>query len=132
MVSVGIRNQTKIKVDIDLIKHNVVDQVTQFGRENNIYIDVSVAGEKQVAALAMQYMGETSKRAVGHPVLSFLSSEVEAGFVYPPDGFDYVGDIILNADAAVKQAQNEGKQVDEVVCFWARHGARHLMGQHHD
>jgi probable rRNA maturation factor len=66
-----------------------------------------------------------------HNVLSFTEMETKGGFVYPPDGTIYLGEIIICYPKVLEEAKAEGKLIDQKVGELAKHGAEHLLGRHH-
>lgn len=64
-------------------------------------------------------------------VLSFETAPDADDFVLPPEGIPYLGDIIISAPTAIKQAGAAGHTPAEEVFLLAIHGALHLLGFDH-
>jgi rRNA maturation RNase YbeY len=71
-------------------------------------------------------------------VLSFPFTDADSlpdeasGFVTPSEAGEVLGDIAVCYEVTVREAENEGKTVDEMIQFYVLHGLEHLLGHHHD
>ncbi len=65
-------------------------------------------------------------------VLSFESKSTDDMFVNPLESIPYLGDVIISAPTATKQASIAGHAPFEEVIFLAVHGTLHLLGFEHD
>ncbi|MFC1625927.1 rRNA maturation RNase YbeY [Patescibacteria group bacterium] len=91
-------------------------------------LSIALIGEKEMIEIGKKYLGEGSI----HNVLSFVPDEVKDKFVYPNDGIIHLGEIMVCYPLAYKQAKKENKLIEDVVYELVEHGARHLLGQHHN
>lgn len=87
-----------------------------------MYISVSVVGDAQIRELNKKHRGKD----YATDVLSFDIGETME------DGTYYLGDIVVNVDQAVKQADDYGNSVEEEIAALVEHGVLHLLGVHHE
>lgn len=132
MLNITLHNRVDKKIDEELILNSVKDVFVKNGFTENVEASVAVVHHDEVVRLAVLYMKETEEEAKEHPVLSFLNSELEHEFVFPPDGIKHMGEIIVSYDEAIRESEAQGKDPNEIMAYWAEHGALHLMEIHHD
>lgn len=121
MLNISLANKTDKSVNEQKIIDAVKKTFAEHGFSENIEASIAIVHHSEVVRLAVLYMKETEEEAQEHPVLSFLTSEIEHEFVYPPDGINHLGEVVVSYD-----------EVEENMVHWAEHGALHLMGIHHD
>lgn len=132
MIKVLVNNEVNSSIDQSKIEKIVESVLFENGYNKNTEVSVAIVKHKKIVELAVKYMNESEEEANSHPVLSFLKSEVESEFIDPPDGINYLGEIIISYDKAKEESENENVSVDDKICFWAQHAALHLCGVHHD
>lgn len=136
MLNITFVNKTSTVLDEEKIVDVVRKVFIKHGFSENVEASIAIVHHSEVVKLAMLYMKETEKEAQEHPVLSFLTSEIEHEFIFPPDGINHLGEVIVSfemsslRDKAPEELKD--KTVDERLAYWAAHGALHLVGVHHD
>ena len=130
-----------IKIDIQdnkysINKQEIVDSIKQTIIQNNgpqdASLSVTIENEKTVFELAKKYLHENDDEAKGHPVLSFLVSEIEGRFILPPDEENYLGEIIVSFEQAQKNALQAGHSLGTEIVNLVNHATLHLLGIHHN
>lgn len=87
---------------------------------------VSLVNETKMLSLAKKYYKDNKP----HNVFSFVESEVN-NFKKPPTTSIDLGEIVVCFPVAVKEAEMEGKLIEEKVLELVGHGGLHLLGKHH-
>ncbi|KKU30101.1 MAG: putative rRNA maturation factor [candidate division WWE3 bacterium GW2011_GWA1_46_21] len=88
---------------------------------NNSYISISIVGDSQMQKLNKKHLDKDHTT----DVLSFNMDELR------DDGVYYIGDVIVNADQARRQAAQYKNTFEEEISQLAAHGILHLLGVHH-
>jgi rRNA maturation RNase YbeY len=128
MIKVYVKKQSNYPVDTKKIKSELKELLKSKGIVSNSVVNVSLVGQKKGLQLARKYLSDK----YAHNVLSFPASEAKAEFVYPPDSLLHLGDIVVCYPNAVAEAKKENKLIDEKVLELVKHGALHLLGEHHN
>ncbi len=128
MIKVLITKQSNYPVKSSVIKKKLADFFAGKGIVSEAEVSVAIIGEKKMMELGKKFLKDNKL----HNVLSFVPNEIKGGFVYPPDGKIYLGEIIVCYPLAVKEAGEENILVDERVYELIEHGAMHLLGIHHE
>ena len=86
-------------------------------------INVRISNDTEIQELNRKHFG----RDYPTDVLSFnLRDEND------PPGDDYLGDIIVNIDQAMRQASEYGNDLEHELAALVEHGILHLLGVHHE
>jgi len=128
MIHVKIFKQASYPVSSKKIRDAVSLVFSQNGIVSPSIASVALVDAEKMKYLVDKYYDDHDK----HVVLSFPTSEVEGPFVFPPDGKNYLGDIMISYPDCVEEAKAKNRLIEEVVLEYARHGAMHLIGIHHD
>ena len=128
MVRVYLKKQSNHSVNTVKIKRELRDFLEKWGLISDFSVNVSLVGEKTMKDISKKFLSENDSL---HSVLSFPESEVRGDFEYPPDLPIPLGEIIICYPEVVKEANQEGKLIDEKVIDLVKHGAEHLLGKHH-
>lgn len=129
MIEVKVLKQSRYPVSSTKIKRSLKDFFKKQGIVSKAEVSVAIVGEKSMKNLGKKYLHEKGESV--HNVLSFTSSETKGNFKEPPDGVIHLGEIILCYPVLVKEAQMEGKLIDEKAIELVCHGGLHLLGVHH-
>lgn len=127
MVKVSVSKQSNYPVKVTTIKKKLADFLAKSGIVSDADVSVALVSEKEMLKVGAKYLKDKGL----HNVLSFTPTEVK-GFVYPPDGIIHLGEIIVCYPIAVKEAGEENVLIDERVYELVEHGAKHLLGIHHE
>jgi len=88
-------------------------------------VTLTVVGEEAIRRLNRRYRGVNAPT----DVLSFpLLSD---GFPTPPDEPPHVGDVVLCAPIAARQAAEYGHALEREIAYLFTHGVLHLLGYDH-
>lgn len=89
-------------------------------------VSILLTDDAQIAELNKEY------RDVDGPtdVLSFSQTEGEDEFI-PGVEENLLGDIVISVETAKRQAEEQGKSVDEEIDMLLVHGVLHLLGYDH-
>lgn len=86
-----------------------------------LHISIRVSDDKEIASLNKKFFN----RNYPTDVLSFnMNEELE-------DGTFYLGDIIVSAEQAKRQAKKYGNDLEHEIAELVAHGVLHLLGVHH-
>lgn len=129
-VSVFIKTDSHFRVNREKVRSVVSDLLAQKRVKGKVAVSIAIVGNRQMKKLNQQYRKITTTT----DVLSFSLTEDQEGnvFVYPPDGTLHLGDIIVSYPAAVEEAGDEDKLVDDKINELVEHGLLHLLGYHHE
>lgn len=105
----------------------VVEQVLLDRNYHQTELSLSITSDEAVQALNRAYRGFDKPT----DVLSFEADMAADNFVLPVDVTPYLGDIIISAQTATKQAQAMGHTPFEEILLLAIHGTLHLLGYDH-
>ncbi|MBI2066049.1 rRNA maturation RNase YbeY [Candidatus Woesebacteria bacterium] len=136
MIKVNVEKQSNYPVSSTKIRKNLKNFLAGHGIVSDAEVSVALVGEKKMLEVGSKYLKDKSL----HDVLSFTADEVDskfvlgeaANFVYPPDGVIHLGEIIVCYPVAFEKAKEEGKLIEEKAMELIEHGARHLLGIHHE
>lgn len=128
MVKVNIYKQGNFPVSTPAIKKKLNEFFLKKGIVSSSEVSVAIVGEAKMLEVGSQYLGDQ----ILHNVLSFTPDEVKGKFVLPPDDTLHLGEIIVCYPLAVRQAQADNVLTNEKVYELIEHGARHLLGEHHE
>ncbi len=87
-------------------------------------LSLSVVGDRTIRAINRDYLG----RDHATNVISFSLREGDWGGVSP----HALGDVIISADTAAREAEVGGMEPFERLCFLLVHGILHLCGYDHE
>lgn len=90
-------------------------------------IDFSMVDDAKIHALNRDYRGKDAPT----DVLSFSLWEDDDGFPMPDSGAVALGDIVISAQTAARQAAEQGHSFEREIAFLTIHGALHLLGYDH-
>ncbi|MCX7928353.1 MAG: rRNA maturation RNase YbeY [Patescibacteria group bacterium] len=127
MLKIFISNPFKYPINERLI----VGNLTNFLRnkvQDDCEVSIRITGYSEMLNLARKYLFEPNNL---HNVLSFAYSEVR-DFLPDPDGINRLGDIVVCYEKAKDEAKAANKSLDEWLYYLIEHGAKHLLGIHHD
>lgn len=128
MIIVNVSKQSNFPIKASMIKKRLREFLTREGIVSDCVVSVAIVGKEKMLEMGKKHL----KDKILHNVLSFTESEIKGGFVYPPDGKIYLGEIILCFPKVVEEAKEEGTLVDGRACDLVEHGALHLLGKHHE
>lgn len=128
MIKVDITKQSNYPVANSKLKTGLRSYLEGKGVVSEAQVSVALVGVAKMKNIAKRYL----KSDKVHNVLSFTATETKETFAYPDDGVMRLGEIIVCYPQAVKEAKSEDKLIDLKVLQLITHGARHLMGEHHD
>jgi len=131
MILTDILSEPGYKVVRKEIREAVEEILTEKGIKGDIEVTVSIIGESRMKELHKQFM----KTEEVTDVLSFplYDSLISPDLPKPdPDGVLRLGDVVVCYPQAERQAEENGRSVDEEIKFLVGHGCLHLLGIHHE
>jgi probable rRNA maturation factor len=87
-------------------------------------LSVTVVGDRSIRTINRTYLGKDRPTNV----ISFSQQEGDCGGLAP----DMLGDVIISADTAAREAEQGGMQPFDRLCFLLLHGILHLCGYDHE
>jgi probable rRNA maturation factor len=87
-------------------------------------LSVSIVGDRTMRSINRQYLGKDKPTNV----ISFSLREGEFGDLNP----EALGDVLISADTAAREAEEGGITFDERFYFLLLHGILHLSGYDHE
>jgi len=87
-------------------------------------LSLVIVCDEEIQCLNREYLGRD--RATN--VLSFPMQEGEGSGLHP----DLLGDVVISADTAARDAAEAGTAFEEELCFLLVHGILHLVGFNHE
>lgn len=131
MIFVDVKKASGHPVSVKRIKDAVKKTLVEQGIVSDSEVSVAIVGKEKMAQLVEEYYDDEGKGSA-HPVLAFPVLEMKSGFVFPPDGKNHLGEIVVSYPSAVDAAKRDNKLVEDVVIALVQHGVLHLVGIHHD
>jgi rRNA maturation RNase YbeY len=128
MIHVYVKKQSNHPVKVTVVKKTLREFLQKQGLVSDFSVNVSFVGEKAMKDVSKNFLGERDSL---HSVLSFPESEVRGNFEYPSKLPLPLGEIVICYTEAVEEAKNEGKLIDTKIIELIKHGATHLLGEHH-
>lgn len=128
MITVDIQIDPTYEPEIDTTRLTaVVESTLQLCGIADAELTLVVTSDEAVRLLNQRY------RSIDTPtdVLSFEAESGSDDFILPPDLTPYLGDVIISAPTAIKQATRIGHSTAEEILFLAIHGTLHLLGFDH-
>lgn len=116
-------NQKIVKIDKRKIRHNLKIIMSHLGCPDKD-ISFSFVDDDDIRALNKHYLGKDKPTNV----LSFSMRENDYGDVNP----NVLGDIVISAQTAKKDARKGGLTVAQEIDFLMIHGLLHLLGFDHE
>ena len=132
MVTVTSLSSENLSSDFARRIVNTVNDLLSQNHRDEAKVSVALAPHKKIIDLAVKYMEETEEEAKDHPVLSFLTSEIEQEFILHPDEKEYLGEVIVSLEKSQEYADQKSTQVEDEILELISHGVLHLLGIHHD
>ncbi len=129
MIKINIKKQSNYPISSLNLKRKLTEFLTQKGLVSDTVVDVAIVGEKAMLNLAKEYLKEDN---VLHNVLTFSEADVLGQFEYPNSKYGRLGEIVLCYKKVFDEAREENKLIDEKAYELIEHGARHLLGEHHE
>ena len=128
MIKVDVIKQSNCPVSATRLKKKLADFFAKKGIVSDAEVSVAIVGEKKMLDISRKYL----KDGKVHNVLSFTPDEAKEKFVYPPDGAIHLGEIIICYPLVFEEAKKENRLIEDKVYELVEHGARHLLGEHHE
>ncbi|MBI4157879.1 rRNA maturation RNase YbeY [Candidatus Woesebacteria bacterium] len=128
MIKVDVIKQSNYPVSVPRLKKRLADFFVKKGIVSNAEVSLAIVGEKKMLDISKKYL----KDGKVHNVLSFTPDEAKEKFVYPPDGAIHLGEIIICYPLVFEEAKKENRLIEDKVYELVEHGARHLLGEHHE
>lgn len=129
MLKVNVKKQSNYPIKVTAIKKELKDFLESKGLVSDFSVNVSIVGEKAMKDMSRKFLGE---KDLLHSVLSFPESEVRGDFEYPSNTPLCLGEIVVCYPEAVEEAKSERKLVEPKIIELVKHGAAHLLGEHHE
>jgi len=127
MNAITIVNESSLGCDADSLHAMLTHHMPRTGIDPASPVDVLIVDEDRMAELHEQWMGEPGPT----DVLSFPMDEVRGAAGQEPPAFGMLGDIVVCAPVAARQAEGNGRGLDEEIAFLVTHGYLHLIGFDH-
>lgn len=128
MIKVYVKKQSNYPVSAPKLKKRLKEFLVKRGIVSDSIINISLVGEKKMKSVSNKFLGDNDI----HNVLSFTESEMKEKFVYPTEDVIYLGEIVVCYPKALEEAKEEEKLIEDGVYELVEHGARHLLGEHHE
>ncbi|HJV34382.1 rRNA maturation RNase YbeY [Geomonas sp.] len=87
-------------------------------------LSVTIVGDRSIRTLNRDYLG----RDKSTNVISFAMQEGEFGSINP----DVLGDVVISADTAAREAEEAGESFLSRLYFLLLHGILHITGYDHE
>jgi len=137
MVNIVISSDPRYHINRVSIRATVSSLLQQHKVLGRVEIGISVVGDRKMHELNKKYRGIDSTTdilsfALEDPTTTSLQHIPRVGFVAAPDKWLRLGDIVISYPQVLEDASLDGISVDEEISFLVEHGAKHLLGIHHD
>jgi len=98
--------------------------LSALGCPDDTELSVSIVGDRSIRAINREFLGRDKPTNV----ISFSLQEGDCSGINP----HAMGDIIISADTAAREAEEGGMDFFERIAFLLLHGALHLCGYDHE
>ncbi len=123
-MTVSLRNrQKKETIDLGRFRRSLKRLLNELGREDG-EVSVLIVDDEQIQAINSDYL----ERDRPTNVISFAMTEGLGGALHP----ELLGDIIISAETAARDAVAGGLQLMDEMEFLLIHGLLHLLGYDHE
>lgn len=123
-MTVSIRNiQKKQKVNTSRFRRSLKRLLKELDIENH-EISVLIVDDEQIRKINRDYLN----RDRSTNVISFAMTEGFSGNIHP----EILGDIVISAETALRDAMAAGLQFGDEMEFLLIHGLLHLIGYNHE
>ena len=124
MATIAIENrQRKVKVR-KLLLRSAARRILSASECPDARLSVLVTDDAGIRELNRAWLGKDRPTNV----ISFAMQEGAGAGVQP----DLLGDVVISADTAARDAAAAGVSVDHELCFLLLHGILHLLGYDHE
>ncbi len=106
---------------------NLAQNTLQHCQRSNAEVTLVITTDEAIQSLNRQYRGVDAPT----DVLSFAEADSADGFELPGQPSPYLGDVIIAAPTAARQAQTMGHTLFEEIQLLSVHGILHLLGYDH-
>jgi probable rRNA maturation factor len=123
-VTVSLRNkQKKEKIDVSRLRRNLKRLLKKLERED-AEVSVLIVDDGQIQSINRDYLDRDRPTNV----ISFAMTEGLGGDIHP----EILGDIIISAETAARDAASGGLELMDEMDFLLIHGLLHLIGYNHE
>ena len=114
------------------LRNLVLFVLQQEQRDKGVSLSLLVTGQEKIQELNREYRDKDEPTDVLSFAMSPDEDEAGEGFITPPDGVTYLGEVIVSCPQAVLQAEERGHSIQHEVATLVIHGVLHLLGYDHD
>lgn len=107
-----------------MLKKVATKILSDLGCPDSTELSISITGDRTITRINRDYLDKN--RATN--VISFSLQEGEFGGISP----DVLGDVIISADTAAREAEEAGLSFFERLSYLLMHGILHLCGYDHE
>lgn len=129
MIRIYVKKQNNYPISAVNIKKRLKKYFKKSGIVSDSVCYIALVGENMMEKIGKKYL--IGPNTI-HPVLSFTEQEVTQKFIYPDPNIIRLGEIVVCYPVAFKQAKEQNKLIEEKVYELIEHGAKHLLGEHHN
>lgn len=126
MITIKISKQSNYPISGVRVRKYLQEFFKNNGIVSNAECHVSFVNESKMKEIGKKYYRKDDRV---HNVFSFVESEVP-NWKHPKDTM-FLGEIIVCFPIVVKEAEHEGKLIEEKVLELVGHSGLHLLGIHH-
>lgn len=127
MIKVVVYKTSNYPVSTPSLKRKVRYFLAAKGIKSDTEVFISFVSKPKMIQIARKYLKEESV----HNVFSFTEKEVVSPFIYPPNNFVQLGEVVICYPKAFEEAKKENLTLDEKIWQLVEHGLMHLLGYHH-
>jgi probable rRNA maturation factor len=110
------------ELDTGVLEKAARQTLERAGSSPEVELSIVITGDSQIQELNRRFRGIDAPT----DVLSFPSNEVD-----PDAGAPYLGDVVISAPTAARQADEESHPLMDEMCLLVVHGVLHLLGYDH-
>ena len=108
-------------IAVDPLRLAELEQAVFDGEGRRLRISLSVVGDIEIAELHERYFDDPS-------VTDVITLDLSGDGPGDPDADDVDGEIVVNADLALREATERGHDPSSELMFYVAHGLLHLLG----
>ena len=132
-INISIERNLSSSLKKDWLRGIVLKTLEVEGITASTEIGLVITDSKTIQKLNRTYRGvDKSTDVLAFHMIPNTSQEPEQPFVSPPDGMHHLGEVVISYTQAVKQAQEQGHNIEQELTLLIVHGVLHLLGYDHD
>jgi len=132
-ISISIEPTLNVSLDENWLQKIVTEALKTEGFNSSVEMGLVITDSKTIQKLNRTYRGyDKSTDVLAFHMTPGTNQKPEQLFISPPDGIHHLGEVVISYPQAVKQAQQQGHNIERELALLIVHGVLHLLGYDHE